>query len=95
VTRCLTDQPDVVVTHLPAICTGCGAALEGVPALAKPERLRVIELPEPSPVITGHQAVHKACPHCQTVTAASFPLAVTQPVQYGPRVKAVAVSSQT
>jgi transposase len=55
----------------------------------------VIDLPEPRPVVTEHQAARKACPVCQTVTAGRFPPEVTQPVQYGPRTKAAAVYLQT
>jgi len=68
--------------------------LEAVPEVA-PERRQVIEIPEPRPVVTEHQAVQKTCPVCQTVTAGEFPPEVTQPVQYGPRAKAAAVYLQT
>jgi transposase len=94
VTRCLVDNPDTVVAHVPAICAGCGASLETAPETGR-ERRQVIDIPEPRPVVTEHQAVHKACPECQTVTAASFPSEVTQPVQYGPRTQAAAVYLQT
>ncbi|MCI0354685.1 MAG: IS66 family transposase, partial [Acidobacteria bacterium] len=94
VPRCLVDDPDTVVAHVPAICAGCGVSLETVPEIGR-ERRPVIDIPEPRPVVTEHQAAHKACPVCQTVTAASFPPEVTQPVQYGPRTKAAAVYWQT
>ncbi|MCC7361459.1 MAG: IS66 family transposase [Anaerolineales bacterium] len=55
----------------------------------------MIDIPEPRPVVTEHQAARKVCPVCQTVTAASLPPEVTQPVQFGPRTKAAAVYLQT
>jgi transposase len=68
--------------------------LAGAPEVGR-ERRQVIEIPEPRPEVTEHQAVRKACPVCQTVTAGCFPPEVTQPVQYGPRTKAAAVYLQT
>ncbi len=94
VTRCLVDDPDTVVAHMPVVCAGCGAALETAPEIGR-ERRQVIDLPAPRPVVTEHQAAHKACPVCQTVTVGRFPPEVTQPVQYGPRTKAAAVYLQT
>ena len=94
VTRCLVDDPDVVVAHVPAVCAECGAGLETAPEIRR-ERRQVIEIPQPRPEVTEHQAAHKACPVCQTVTAGTFPPEVSQPVQYGPRTKAVALYFQT
>jgi len=94
VTRCLVNDPDQTVVYVPATCAGCGAGLDNAPELKRVRR-QVIEIPEPHPVITEHQAVHKTCPTCHTVAAGTFPADVTQPVQYGPRTKAVAVYLQT
>jgi len=94
VTLCLVDNPDTVVAHVPVACARCGAELEAALEIER-ERRQVIDLPEPRPVVTEHQAVHKACPVCQTVTAGEFPPEVTQPVQYGPRTRAAAVYLQT
>src|SRR3990172_4205824 len=94
VTRVLVDDPDVVVVHAPTVCAGCGADLRAAAEVQR-ERRQVIEIPEPRPEVTEHQALHKACAVCQTVTAGTFPPEVTQPVQYGPRTKAVAVYLQT
>jgi transposase len=93
VTRCLVDDPDTIVAHVPATCTGCGAGLETAIEISR-ERRQVIEIPKPRPEVTEHQAARLACPVCQTVTAGSFPPEVTQPVQYGPRTKAAAVYLQ-
>ena len=94
VTRALVDDPDTVVPHVPTVCAGCGASLESAPGIGR-DRRQVIEIPPPRPEVTEHQAAHKACPVCQTVTVGEFPPDVTQPVQYGPRTKATAVYLQT
>ena len=94
VTRVLVDDPDVVIIHAPAVCAGCGAGLQTAVEVRR-ERRQVIEIPQPQPEVTEHQALHKACAVCQTVTAGVFPTAVSQPVQFGPRTKAVAVYLQT
>src|SRR5260370_28216913 len=46
------------------------------------------------PQVTEYQVLHQCCPQCQTVTSGQFPAVVTQPVQYGPGVKALAVYLQ-
>jgi transposase len=94
VTRELVATPDVVITHRPTICTGCGVSLDQAPEIGR-ERRQVIDIPAPHPEVTEHQAVQKTCPLCHVVTSAAFPAAVTQPVQYGPRAKATAVYLQT
>ena len=93
VTRCLVDDPDRVVVHAPVTCAKCGASLETMPETGR-DRRQVIDIPQPQPEVTEHQAVHKTCSVCQTVTTASFPPEVTQPVQYGPRTKAISVYFQ-
>ena len=94
VTRCLVDDPDTTLVYAPAVCTGCGAGLDTAPELRR-ERRQVIEIPAPRPVVTEHQAAHKVCPTCQTVTAGVFPAEVSQPVQFGPRAQAATVYLQT
>lgn len=94
VTRALVATPDIVITHRPSVCAGCGVSLEQALEVGQ-ERRQVIDIPAPRPEVTEHQAVQKACPICQVVTSAAFPAAVTQPMQYGPRAKATAVYLQT
>jgi transposase len=94
VTRCLVDDPDVVIAHEPTVCVECGASLAEATEVGR-ERRQVIEIPKPRPEVTEHQAVQKSCRVCQTVTPGEFPADVTQPVQYGPRAKAAAVYLQT
>jgi transposase len=64
-----------------------------VPACRK-ERRQSHDLPPLRLVVSEHQAFTKVCPHCQTLTAAAFPAGLSQPVQYGPGVKALAVYLQ-
>jgi transposase len=94
VTRCLVADPDIIVKHVPTVCTECGASLEGATEINR-ERRQVIEIPKPQPEVTEHQAVRLACPECERLTIGDFPPEVSQPVQYGPRTKAAAVYLQT
>jgi transposase len=63
VTRCLAADPDMVIEHMPTVCIRCGTRLEAATEVSR-ERHQVIEIPEPRPAVTEHQAVHKACPVC-------------------------------
>lgn len=94
VTRALVDDPQVVIPHEPKTCAHCGTSLAEATEVGR-ERRQVIEIPQPRPEVTEHQAVQKTCPKCQTVTMGEFPPDVSQPVQYGSRAKAIAVYLQT
>lgn len=86
----LREQPDQIVTHTVAQCVGCGQDLQAQPA-AHYARRQVFELPVLAFTVTEHRSEHKTCAHCQTLTRAPFPAAVTNVVQYGPRAQAVAL----
>lgn len=85
-----SETPDEVVTHRPAACRAGGEALAGEPATSA-ERRQVVDLPPLALAVVEHRAERKACPRCGVTTAAGFPEALTQPVQYGPRLQALGV----
>jgi transposase len=85
----MVEKPDRTVRHAVERCKDCGRSL----AQQEPERLdrrQVFDLPEPKLEVTEHQSEVKTCA-CGCVNRAVFPAEVAAPVQYGPRVKSVAV----
>ena len=83
------EIPDVIITHTAELCETCLTSLVDVPFLDF-ERRQEFDLPKIEPVVTEHLAEIKICPTCGCQTKGKFPEDITQPVQYGPRVKATA-----
>ena len=83
-------HPQRQVVHRVERCAHCQASLTEV-GVKRAEKRQVFDLPEVHIEVTEHQAEVKACPVCGGITKAAFPAGVTQPPQYGPRLKALAV----
>lgn len=88
-TLALVDDPDETLRHEPAACGGCGAGLAGAEQVGA-ERRQVFDLPPIRIGVTEHQLVSRRC-GCGATTCASAPAGVTAPVQYRPRVTAIAL----
>jgi hypothetical protein len=86
-------NPDKIERHAATQCTHCQAAL--TPAMAtRVETRQVFEMPRPRLEVTEHQACIYTCACCRGETRAAFPADVTAHVQYGPRIRAAAISGK-
>jgi len=86
----LSEAPTKIIPHPPTGCQSCGHGLDDV-AICGNERRQVFDLPEITFDIIEHLVQHKRCPDCGQLNRGSFPDDVTQPVQYGQRIKSFLV----
>jgi len=84
------EIPDQVITHRPSHCEVCHCDLPQHTGQVK-ERRQIHELPVLRLMVTEHQVEIISCPTCNHLTAASFPVGVNAPAQYGPQMQALAV----
>jgi transposase len=83
----MVEQADHVQTHQAIQCSDCATDLRSVEP-CEVERRQVFDIPPVRVEVTEHQAEIKVCPRCGKRVKGDFPPGVTQPVQYGPRIKA-------
>jgi transposase len=88
-THKMVEHPDRVVVHSPEACARCGQNLEAAPVVHV-ERRQVFDLPKLLFEVTEHQVESRCCA-CGETSCASFPKEAEAPMQYGPRLRAVAV----
>jgi transposase len=85
----MVERPNHTRVHKALTCPQCATDLQTIEP-CKYEKRQVFDVPRVQIEVTEHQAEIKVCPECRERVKASFPLEVTQPVQYGPRIKAQA-----
>lgn len=89
-TLAMVDEPDYVEHYAVDTCPQCAANLSQQP-MTHIEKRQVFDIPPVRLEVTEHRAEMKCCPDCGEWVKGQFPADVTQPVQYGPRLKAQAV----
>lgn len=89
-TLSFAEHPDEVLIHAPAHCACCGRTLADIPVQMQ-QRRQVFDLAPLSLRVTEHRKQGSVCPDCGQQNSGTFPVEVTQPTQYGPRVKALGV----
>jgi transposase len=83
----MVEEPDHIEVHEASECPQCAADLQAIEA-CELERRQVFDIPPVRIQVTEHRAEIKVCPLCEERVKAKFPTDVTQPVQYGLRIKA-------
>lgn len=86
-----SPTPDRVVAHSAATCHDCGQSLSDVAGQETNDRRQVFDLPPMKLDVTEHRLLRHVCPRCGTLNCGNFPAGVAPGVQYGPKLKSLAV----
>lgn len=85
----MVDQPDKVVLHHAPSCPCCTKVFSASDVVFVEQKRQVFDIPEPRIEVTEHRLGSVFC--CGRLHFGSFPPEVSQPVQYGSRIKALSV----
>lgn len=85
----MVDKPDEVVVHHVASCPCCAKIFSPADVVGVAQKRQVFDIPAPRMEVTEHQLGVVVC--CGQHHLGSFPSEVSQPVQYGSRIKALSV----
>jgi len=83
-------NPDKIIEHNVNSCSCCGKDISILGTLQYESR-QVFDIPPIKLEVTEHRAIIKTCPGCNTENKATFPIHITQPVQYGFNIHKTAV----
>jgi transposase len=89
-TLTMVEHPDHTLLYRVDHCERCGRPLNDE-APSGLEKRQVFDIPPIQLEVTEHRAEIKPCPQCGHLNKAAFPEHLKAPVQYGPRLKAIAV----
>jgi transposase len=85
----MVEAPDAVVVHHAPSCPCCSKVFSPSDVVEISQKRQVFDIPVPSMEVTEHQLGVVVC--CGRQHLSSFPPEVSQPVQYGSRIKALSV----
>jgi len=85
----MVAEPDYIESHPVMACPHCQTELGSIGPIGQ-EKRQVFDVPSVRLEVTEHQAQIKQCPGCGKQVKGVFPDHISQPTQYGPRLKAQA-----
>lgn len=88
-------EPDVVEVIRPTRCSDCNCEIGEESKVEEVEKRQQLDLPPLQYITTEYQVETVRCDKCGKLEKGEFPEGVTQPVQYGPQVKQLAVYMKT
>lgn len=84
------EKPDLIEIHNVVECEHCHHDLSSTP-VEKVIKRQVADVPAIKVIVTEHHIASKKCPSCKKVTAAPLAKELTQSIQYGDHIKALAI----